>query len=685
MGNTFTNTALARPTVSFGRKVKDIILDAVDNYTNGSFIYVDPADLDVCQDPDSSKCPSGCTHTAYNNDSSSRLCGSCAVGFSRGTNGKCDRCPSSAQNMWLAVFGIFVGSIVMFVIVQITLSDQGDVSGADGIKLIFISFLQMLSIVKTFPIEWPAPFSALLNAAGAIVVIGEHLVNFKCFFPKESDAEAFYRQKIMWSLLPVFLGFLIVILWYLLNCCGKKCLSGRYLMEPLEQLENEESADEIIQVGVVVPSHCKPGQTLQLMIKSKPYTIIVPVGSQPNQTLMVEVRVPRIPTRRNSSSNGTIQKWCMQCCRGMLRRNCLPVSNINEKVKVSVVAILFLLHPSLCENVFALWSCRSVCGGQELYLIVDLKEQCWEGRHMMYFFALGLPMLLLYVVGLPISALIGIYNLRKNIEHHRVVTSTTTVAETINFEEKIDVDNKDKENRFITGTTVATDLDITTLPDSMATLPGLPDSMASNFRVLGVFYSIYRPQYWWWESTVVVRKIGIAIIGVFGSFLGDMQLHISILGIVLFILATALAQPFSETRDASSTLLQLLELLSLIFTFFVLWAGSVFKSYPFCKFKTGTIEYLRTGGASSEPLPWCVTISWIVIVGVCVSITTIGYYFVVAKNILPSCCCCSSCSKRTKEAVKETVTTRASTLQDGNLEMVRVSDLTGRTEDEVII
>ena len=65
--------------------------------------------------------------------------------------------------MWLAVFGIFVGSIVMFVIVQITLSDKGDVSGADGIKLIFISFLQMLSIVKTFPIEWPAPLSPSID------------------------------------------------------------------------------------------------------------------------------------------------------------------------------------------------------------------------------------------------------------------------------------------------------------------------------------------------------------------------------------------------------------------------------------------------------------------------------------------------------------------------------------------
>jgi hypothetical protein len=47
-------------------------------------------------------------------------------------------------------------------------------------------------------------------------------------------------------------------------------------------------------------------------------------------------------------------------------------------------------------------------------------------------------MVLLYVVGLPISALIGIYNLRLNIEHYRFVTSTTSVAETINFEEKID-------------------------------------------------------------------------------------------------------------------------------------------------------------------------------------------------------------------------------------------------------
>ena len=55
----------------------------------------------------------------------------------------------------------------------------------------------------------------------------------------------------------------------------------------------------------------------------------------------------------------------------------------------------------------------------------------------------------------------------------------------------------------------------------------------------GVLYSVYKPEYFWWEATVVFRKIVIALVGVFGSSLGLLQIHLGLLILAFIIMLTA--------------------------------------------------------------------------------------------------------------------------------------------------
>ena len=169
------------------------------------------------------------------------------------------------------------------------------------------------------------------------------------------------------------------------------------------------------------------------------------------------------------------------------------VVRFHSKMKATVVALLFLMWPGLCSKTFAMFSCREVCG--DTLLRVDLDEPCWDGRHGSFAWFLGVPMLIVYVVGLPTLALVGVWRV------HKRAADRGAAIETL-----------------------------------------------EGHLTFGLFYSAYDPKVWWWESTVAVRKIGIAAIGVFGSAMGEMQVHITAWFMVVIIVLTALVQPFGKQK-----------------------------------------------------------------------------------------------------------------------------------------
>jgi hypothetical protein len=361
------------------------------------------------------------------------LCGACAPGFSHiagDLSGKCDTCPEQGANLAVAVVGMLFAILAIFVYIRMTLSGGGSKDTADGIKSIGLSFVQIISLLATFPVPWARVFTTLFQIGGAVTVLGQHFVNLKCMLPSYSEAEVFYSSRIAWALLPPLLSGACVLTWVLIH-----------------------------------------------------------------------------------ASFG----W------GMGRA-------FRDKLRTSIAALLYLIWAGLCSEVFALFACRQLCG--EYRLRAGVEELCFEGRHWNYAVFLGVPMLIVYVMGFPVLALVAVWRL-----HRRAELKNKSVAE------------------------------------------------CAGHKTWGLIYSSFREGTWWWEGTVAARKIIVASVGVFGANLGTMQVHVTLLLVFLIILVTAVVKPYGNV------MLHWLEIGSLSALFTTLWSASVFLTYPHCEKKGESIAW----------------------------------------------------------------------------------------------
>jgi hypothetical protein len=322
-----------------------------------------------------------------------------------------------------------------------------------------------------------------------------------------------------------------------------------------------------------------------------------------------------------------------------------PRPNVGSRVRISVVATSYLLYPSICSATFSLGSCRTVCGAD--YLRSDLNEACYTGRHLAYLLLLFVPMVVVYVLGLPVVGLYAVWHLRR--------TSSPS-----------------KRGEESSGDVAVR---------HTATMK-LRMKHLSDRRAFGMLYSMYSLDSWYWEGTsefpvyfvvvvvvvvaavvvivvavtyplsfspvsfvpVVGRKVVFSAIGVFGSQLGAMQVHMMSMFLLVLILSTAIMRPFNKNAKKRKRglafvekWLQSLELASLSAVWLTLWAGAVFLSYPGCKAAFGSERNAEDesmdGDAEMglETLPWCNTISVavgvvdilvLVAIGVCFAVTS---------------------------------------------------------------
>ena len=103
--------------------------------------------------------------------------------------------------------------------------------------------------------------------------------------------------------------------------------------------------------------------------------------------------------------------------------------SLNDGSVATIVFLMYLMYPTLCRQSFSLIVCHRV--GNKYYLLVDLQEPCFEGRHFLWFIFCTIPQIILYVFGFPIIGLYAVWFekqklVRKRSKYAKELSSTWT-------------------------------------------------------------------------------------------------------------------------------------------------------------------------------------------------------------------------------------------------------------------
>ena len=93
---------------------------------------------------------------------------------------------------------------------------------------------------------------------------------------------------------------------------------------------------------------------------------------------------------------------------------------LKNRIIISICIVLFLLHPSITGMSLGLFNCFEIDNGQ-FWLFKDLSIRCWKGDHPKYAFGLGVPMVIFWVIGLPVLGFIIVKHYKNRLDEEFVI------------------------------------------------------------------------------------------------------------------------------------------------------------------------------------------------------------------------------------------------------------------------
>ena len=191
---------------------------------------------------------------------------------------------------------------------------------------------------------------------------------------------------------------------------------------------------------------------------------------------------------------------------------------VKDKFVTSICFLIYLLFPTVVKQAFGVFNCYTI--GGKPYLLADLEESCYQGRHIYYIVFVGVPQVLFYVIGLPLC---GLYFLHRN---------------------------KDRLNVF---------------------------AVRARYSL---FFTGYRDDRYYWEIVVVFRKVAVIAISVFCNGIDpELQALLVLFLIMTLVAAQYIGSPYKSSiinehgEEQSLDILQSLELSMMFMLNMTLWSG----------------------------------------------------------------------------------------------------------------
>jgi hypothetical protein len=403
---------------------------------------------------------------------SSRLCQTCGPGWSRSWGSTCLPCTSnnklnntgnnssSSQDLSEVII-LFSGGFTLAITFYITLvalrkkAFQRDATSAkrkksvhSTIKRILLSHMQMLNTIIHLTVPWPSIIMYMLDGMSSLSgSFGDSTNALECLYENQSHSEFYLWMLIVVALFPFLFVFVLSLYW----CCvatRSDCLG---------------CGKKVQQYGNSLSDHNKEKETESQMAFS------------------TEQTAKQIACKRPSSQH----------------RN-FVVSSMDGLIMSSIL-FWFMILPSILRMSFVSLECHFIPneeGKYIPYLLIDLEQQCWQGKHIVMTL-IAIPLVLFHVVIIPCIIFFILHKAGK----------------------------------------VRRETDPTIM-----------------FR-LGLLHSGYRSEKYWWEFVVLVRKVMLVSISTFAST-DQLQLHFSLAILIVSLHLHDTNRPFGFGEDQGKDLLQ---------------------------------------------------------------------------------------------------------------------------------
>ena len=192
------------------------------------------------------------------------------------------------------------------------------------------------------------------------------------------------------------------------------------------------------------------------------------------------------------------------------------------------VITLFLLQPTLVKKFALLFSCtRMGTGSQDIFLMEDLSVICYTSEHWLWITALGLPLLLLYVIGIPYG-MFYLFTRPSNRNHIR----TALHFECLLGEAAVAPPTERPQQLAL----------------ARAAVHGLGKDTRDFMNNYAFLFLGYRDEMYLWEVAMMARKGILSLIGV--ALVSDPRGQVMMGLLVIFLATVAHARflPFSTPR-----------------------------------------------------------------------------------------------------------------------------------------
>jgi hypothetical protein len=163
------------------------------------------------------------------------LCSVCQQGYTKNSNGQCNKCPSPGQNVLILI--LIASAVVLVCVILVRSSIKSAYSSAAKHSIyikIFTNYIQLVFLTTQLNLKWPSYVIQFFGIQQGIATASDSIFSLDCYLSTQDPSQlnnSYYNKLLMHAILPFIIFTISPLVW--LGICMYKEVYGYMKREML--------------------------------------------------------------------------------------------------------------------------------------------------------------------------------------------------------------------------------------------------------------------------------------------------------------------------------------------------------------------------------------------------------------------------------------------------------------------